>query len=313
MKELSTGSQERTFDAVLVRLLDFMHRYTWCIAAPTTGTLHDVALFDHARTAAAIAACLYRDSARTGREDLTYEYDAVKERFCLLVADLSGIQNYIFQITESGDPEGKGTARRLRARSLFIQLIADVIADRILRRFDLPVTNMLMASGGRLYILLPNLPDTGAWLLEETLRIDKSLYDHPDGEVVANTAWVTFDDSGFSEHSDTGWSNVLRHANEGLALAKARRLRRVLVAAVGADSVWDENSMVLREFRGPSACNSCGHRPQAAGGDDGLCRWCRSDLNWGRILPHALWVAYYDRPGVPESRSTRVPKHQRDT
>jgi CRISPR-associated protein Csm1 len=292
-----------SFDTLLALLLDTFHCYTWCIVADTQEDFPDVSLFDHLKTTAAIAACLYQYAVRHGQlNEQQVRESKAEERFCLVVGDLSGIQDYIFRITSGGDPEGKGTARRLRARSLFIQMLTDVLAHRILHRFELPLTNVLMLSGGRFYLLLPNLPETVQMLEEEKAEADRWLHHHLNGEVAANLSWVTFGDTGFSQNADTGWGGVLRRDNEGLAVAKARRLERVLIHSQAAGGGWNEEALLLSGFSGANACASCNSRPQAGGRDDQFCYWCRADWEWGRLVPEAQWVAFYDRPDVPGAR-----------
>ena len=47
----------------------------------------------------------------------------------IVLGDISGIQNYVFDVAE----EGGGQAQRLRARSFFVQLLAETAALRMLR------------------------------------------------------------------------------------------------------------------------------------------------------------------------------------
>lgn len=68
--------------------------------------------------------------------------------------DISGVQKFIYRITAPG-AEAKGTAKRLRGRSFYLSVLADVIADWIIRKLNLTMANILFCSGGRFDILVP--------------------------------------------------------------------------------------------------------------------------------------------------------------
>ena len=136
-------------------LVALLHKYTIRIPSATPWesgakqTIPDVSLYDHLRTTAAIAACIYREILP---DDLDgYRHKSAKEPLCtLLKGDISGVQNFLYGI------KSEGASRELRGRSFYLQLLTEAIALWILRRFDLPITNLLLASGGHFYLLLPH-------------------------------------------------------------------------------------------------------------------------------------------------------------
>jgi len=93
---------------------------------------------------AAIAACLvaegYSDDElrqlRSGCVEIRQ-----KPRFLLLKGDISGMQDFIYTVTS------KGAAKGLRGRSVYLQLLTEVIANWILRRLILPFVNLLYQGG----------------------------------------------------------------------------------------------------------------------------------------------------------------------
>ena len=114
----------------------------------------DISLYDHLRTTAAIAACIGREL--TEAEDVEAQLDSPKDperknqKICALIkGDISGIQNFLYEIPSDG------AARQLRGRSFYIQLLTEVIAHYVLRTFKLPITNLILSSGGHFYILAP--------------------------------------------------------------------------------------------------------------------------------------------------------------
>jgi CRISPR-associated protein Csm1 len=125
-------------------LLDFMTsllwKYCWCIPSAVYKHEPDISLFDHLKTTAAIAGCLCSYEIDAGVNPLTTESEA----FCLIGGDISGIQNFIFDVLTQ---QGK-VAKRLRARSLYTQLVSEIASHKVLQTFDLPLCNILSSAGG---------------------------------------------------------------------------------------------------------------------------------------------------------------------
>ncbi|CCJ34758.1 type III-A CRISPR-associated protein Cas10/Csm1 [Caloramator australicus] len=120
----------------------------------------DISLFSHLSTTAAIASCIYRqyedeiingdsraiDSLLTRLRNKQTINDEV---FCLLKGDISGIQDFIFNI------DMEGALKSLRGRSFYVAYILDIIARYIIKNEGLSLSNILYSGGGHFYILLP--------------------------------------------------------------------------------------------------------------------------------------------------------------
>ncbi len=104
------------FDCLVSHLTNLLYKYTWCTPSDPQGSIPDVSLFDHLKCVAAIASSVYLYHSESGTLSEPEIRRTDIKRFCLVVGDLSGIQNYIFDIASIG--AGGGVARRLRARSL---------------------------------------------------------------------------------------------------------------------------------------------------------------------------------------------------
>ena len=119
----------------------------------------DINLYDHSRTTAAIALCLYdewKEGDWTGCDaDILNDTQAVYKNEglpapCILIAgDLSGIQDFIFNIPS------KGAAKSLKGRSFFVQLLSEVCAQSLLDELCLEPVNLLYNGGGNFFILAP--------------------------------------------------------------------------------------------------------------------------------------------------------------
>lgn len=276
------------FDVLLSRLLSLLQKYTWCVPSNTQESYPDVSLFDHLRGTAAIASCLYRYHVAA---DSLYE-EAVRHtaspRFCLVVGDLSGIQRYIFGIAAIG--EG-GVARRLRARSLYVQLLTEVAANKILRAAHLPQVHLVMASGGKFYVLGPNTAEMQAAVEQTRREVAEALVSEFNGEITLNLEQIVFADDGFKATSGglTGFGRVVRDVNAKLARHKLQPLSSWLL-----DSAWrPERFVIPLHYQGEEACGSCRKFPREA---EGVCKHCLRDRDLGARLPRSRYVIFSERP-----------------
>lgn len=94
-----------------------------------------VALVDATKMTAAVAASLAQNS------------EANLQTVHLIAGSLSGIQNFIYTISSDG------ALKSLRARSFYLELVAEEIVQQILEQLQLPRTNIIYAGGGNLFIL----------------------------------------------------------------------------------------------------------------------------------------------------------------
>ena len=120
----------------------------------------------------------------------------------LLKGDISGIQNFLYQI------QSEGASRELRGRSFYLQLLTEAIALWILRQFDLPITNLLLASGGHFYLMLPASTQIDKLCAEITLK----LWEAHRGELSIVLADVPVTASDFDQFSGK-WDSVSEAVN----------------------------------------------------------------------------------------------------
>lgn len=284
-----------SFDCLVTHLMGLLHTYAWCVPANTQEPTPDVSLYDHLKTTAAIAACLYKYHA--SQDTLAErEIKANAEKFLLVAGDLSGIQRYIFDIATGG---GGGVARRLRARSLFVQTMSEAATHIILQRTGLPLTNAIMSSGGKFYLLLPNLPGARETVATARKEIDAWLLSELNGEMAINLATVSFGHDGFEAKAgpESGFGQVLAELDFELQVRKHRPFAEVLAPA----DEWAADAFLRpTTFEGRQPCDSCRKFP--AEQQDGLCERCGRDAEWGRSLPGALYVAFFDDEATGDLR-----------
>ncbi|MFC1893772.1 type III-A CRISPR-associated protein Cas10/Csm1 [Chloroflexota bacterium] len=284
-----TTVDKSDFDCLISHLLHILYKYTWCLASNTQEAVPDVSLFDHLKTTAAIASNLYLYHSGMGTLDEDNIGRNETERFCLAVGDLSGIQDYIFDIATIG--AGGGVARRLRSRSLFVQLCAEVSAHMILRSLHLPIAvNTIMNSGGRFYLLLPNLPEVSTLLRETQHDIDMWFLRELNGELALNLACAPFADDGFraGQDGESGFGRTLETANLSLNGRKKKRF----IEALTASGKWSQDSFIMgTSYEGEGSCVSCRKFPKVSGK---LCSHCQLDQHIGAILPVTKYLAFFN-------------------
>ena len=149
VKQLPTGS----FSALSNTLLALLKKYTWCIPS-ATNDMPDISLFDHLKTTAAIATSLYDSQSVDKFGELPPTFDGLtaenKERMLLLAGDFSGIQKFIYQILS------RGAAKTLKSRSYYLNIVQDMVLNKIKNVFEVEDSHILMSSGGRFQVFLPN-------------------------------------------------------------------------------------------------------------------------------------------------------------
>jgi len=132
--KLVTGSDdaESLLDGLEALLLRHADR------VPVADAQRDVSLAQLARSIAAISVCM----ARGGHESAS--------PMLMAGADLSGIQQFLYDIL------GKNAAKFLKGRSFYLDLLMQSVVFRIRRTLDLGPWHQIYASGGSLFMLVPN-------------------------------------------------------------------------------------------------------------------------------------------------------------
>ena len=119
----------------------------------------EVALYDHARTTAALAVALWRwhaargQTGETAARALRDRSDYAEEKFLLVQGDFFGIQNFVFA---TGGETRKQAAKLLRGRSFQVSLFTELAALRILDALALPPTSQVLNAAGKFLIVAPN-------------------------------------------------------------------------------------------------------------------------------------------------------------
>lgn len=190
-------------------LVALLHKYTARMPSATPWgqgrekTVPDISLYDHLRTTAAIAACIGHELSETEVDaQLGSQKDSDKNIAALIKGDISGIQNFLYQIVS------EGAANQLRGRSFYLQRLTEAIAHWVLKQLELPITNLLLASGGHFYILAP---DTASRAQLDTLRqtISEKLWTLHNGDIACILAGISIKARDFeADNFSDKWYSV---------------------------------------------------------------------------------------------------------
>jgi len=285
---------ESDLGVYLESIYHLLGEFTWCIPSAWRHSVPDVSLYDHARTTAAIAACLAADGrdvrwCQKVLHALKEKGGATSEEVCLLVAgDINGVQSFLYTLASAGAAKG------LRARSFYLQLLSEAVARYVLDRLDLPPTNLLYVGGGVFEILAPIC---AARTLEEVRQEVALRLLHIHGGALGLTLeWVALQAGEFAELRP-----ARRRLNARLGAAKQRPF-----AAIGAGELAQHMGQALPFDQGGtlrSSCQVCG-----APGVEEKCSFCRSLEELGADLPRATHLVVFRVPPADARRA----EHWRD-
>ncbi len=272
------------FNTLYIRLHDLLHKYCWAIPADIREKIKDVSLFDHLKTTSAIAACLYHYHAElNGLIDEQAIKDERESKFLLVGGDISGIQQYIYDISGIG---AGAVAKKLRARSFKVSMMMEAASLLIISRLALPYTSILYCSGGRFYILAANTDSTKDDLAQIKSKIEEWMLKEFAGNLALNLAYVDFNASGFED-----FGTVLKELGNGLEIAKRNKFSTQLKSV-------DNHvlSHIYQEQAGNLViCESCNKFPAVENQDDEerfSCQSCRKDKLLGEKLPRARFISF---------------------
>lgn len=162
-------------------LYNLMNKYLVTIPASTYGKVKpSVSLFDHLKLTSAIASCLYDETCFK------------EKKFFMLEIDISGIQSFIYQVTEGAGAK-TGLAKALRGRSVLVGLITNAVSYAFLNEFGLTTSNILFNTGGGSMIILPYNATVENRVKEVSQKIRKYLFELFQADITFVNAMILLD------------------------------------------------------------------------------------------------------------------------
>ena len=175
-----------------------------------------------------------------------------------LAGDFSGIQRFVLRVKTAG----KAQAKRLRARSFFLELLEHAALSVIRTRFDVPDDDVLVRGGG-------------GFLVRVSVVEGSSSFD----ELSASLQTALWDEFGGQIQFSLGWGATAADARVDLEGRKRMPGTRVLQREGG----WDPGRLSQPPLGEP--CGVCGdfRGSQVLEDDDGEILHCRTCLETRRI------------------------------
>jgi len=291
--EFATECKHLPADSPMVyleSLYGLMQEFTWCIPSAYHKSVPDVSLFDHARTTAALAACLAVDERNAAWcQEVTKgitQHTAGEQRACALLVggDISGVQSFLYTLASSG------AAKSLRARSFYLQLLTEAVAEHILDQLGLPITNLLYAGGGNFFLLAGVEQEQVKRLAKAAREVSQKLLDAHDGALHLALAAVPVQAYEFKR---TNYCRAWNRLHQQLAIEKKRPLAdlepKPLAEQIGAARGDGGDTETV--------CDVCGResKRKIPVDKDGVrkCKFCDSLEKLGQDLSratHLVWL-----------------------
>lgn len=266
-RELSEISDVRNQQCYFDELYWLLEKYTWCIPS-ATNVFSDISLFDHCKATAAIASSLYL---------FRQENEKSKSEFLLYAGDISGIQDYIFKISQV---QGiGGIARRLRGRSFYIVMMAETLARHIANRFSLSQANINFCGGGNFELLLPNTKEVCIFINEFEKEINGWLLEQFHGDLGFVAAFIEMSATDLKER----FGKMKDALGDRLTEAKQKKYHTHLES----DSFWVDG---IKRDGQITVCKSC--NLNLVGTEVTVCEQCELDRDIGTFLPKAEFITF---------------------
>jgi CRISPR-associated protein Csm1 len=185
-----------------------------------------------------------------------------------VAGDLSGIQAYVLNVSTAGG----GQARRLRARSFFVQVVEELAARAVLEAFRADWEEACIFHGGGQFLLrLPEAERADERLSRLCTDLESGLRSETQGQLGLTLAW-------------------------GVSVEEALRRKEWAKRRPWASTLTREGSWQVASFRLdpliPHPCEICGlqaatRRRRDGGEEISICRRCYDDGEIGKRLPAA--------------------------
>ncbi len=245
-----------------------LKKYAWCIPSATNEAVPVTPLFDHLKTTAAFADCLY-EYYQTYPE--TFEFiDTHKGKkikisensFPVLFVggDISGIQSYIYDIHRNK------AAKSLKGRSFFVQMLVDSIIQKIINHNDIKAhaANVLYSAGGKFYLFLPNTQKVVNSLNEIHKEIEYYLWNEHKGKI------------SYLQQSIEFKINLKNSKNEAFEISNGQKISIAQLWKTLADKL-EENK--YKKFVSIIKKDNNFFEPFGAGGDSLICSVTGDEIN----------------------------------
>ncbi len=194
--------QSGNFRTFAENLLNLLEKYASTIPSSTMH-LPDVSLYDHSKTTAAFAVCLF-DYLEEKNGLTRFDILSDESPFLLIGADVSGIQAFIYDIVS------KNAAKNLKGRSFYLQLLVDSLLQKLTNDLGLFNSNIVYASGGGFYLIAPNTEKVRKSLENFEIEVTRNIFETHRGGLFLALECVEFTEEDlFGQRIHKPWQNLI--------------------------------------------------------------------------------------------------------
>ncbi|GMG97781.1 type III-A CRISPR-associated protein Cas10/Csm1 [Tepidimicrobium xylanilyticum] len=277
IETLNLGNIKRVYNKIYY----ILEKYTTFIPN-TVAKSSDISLFEAIKTTSAIATSL-NEYHKDGQQQ--------ENKFILLAGDVSGIQSFIYQVTEGEDTK-ENVSKNLRGKSFYVNVLIDFMSKYIINELNVTIANILYCGGGTFQILLPNTKMVKERLIEIESRIQKYLYDKYRARLGLVLVSIEIDEDGIINYSD-----ALTKLQNKLSESKYQKFLKIIES--------ERDDFFLRD---DGIVNDCIYCYQHKATVDGImCEECNTHINLGgKLIKDGLKYIVYDFDNEIEKCDVKV-------
>ena len=261
------------------QLLNFYESELSFIALETTDNITDISAYQLIKTCVALADILATNLSATETKP-----------FRLVALDVSGIQAYIYGINTSKALVG------LRARSLYLDLMVEVLLTDLLTNLAYSRANLLYVGGGRAYLLVDNRQATQDFLKEFEAKTNQWFVENFNIQLYIAIASVACDNDDLHGNNYERYRSLFTNITKALSKRKLHRYS----AKQLADLNQFKHSVNYQAGRECSVCRRSDTNLTTVDERD-LCTICLALERFGNTKNLAANLFYVTKTKLPNS------------
>lgn len=216
----------KDFNLFLTTFYKLLEKYTSRVLSAGYLSHPDISLFDHSRITAALSLCF---------EDA----DSEKE-ILLLKGDIAGIQEYIYGEVYKME----NVAKRLRARSFFVQVLLETICKYYLNELNIYDANVLYIGGGHFILIIPNNENNRKKVFEFEREIIIKLFDSYYGKISYVQAYLELTGEQFIKEFEESYNTLETLINQKKRQKNLLAIDKILDKTIEAKEVRKFNEEI---------------------------------------------------------------------
>lgn len=244
----------------LLEVLEANH--TFVPSSTDKSQVPDISLYDHEKLTAALALCIYKYLKANGFIDYKKKLYSgatefyAKKVFLMYAIDVSGIQDFIYTITDSG------ALKTLRSKSFYLEMIVENYVDELFDRLGLCRTNLMYTGGGHAYMILPNTQKAKDIVNQFEEETNKWLMENFKTDLYIATGMCECSSNDLQNATEGAYKNIFTSVKQMISEKKMKRY-------TASDIRWLNKSSIVD---GQRECKIC-HRTDLLNKDN-LCEIC---------------------------------------